>query len=257
MINNYIEYIFQTNSSDFIECLSNFFTILVNLSILWIFWKSYFSKNLKVLSVSSGSDKFFGKNITITIQNRSLRTFVIDKIVVVLKNGDQLQLDYSKQDINLRTIEMFKRINLEYKFSDFMGNKSLFLFDNINRFEIICGPDVIMSYYQNKKLFGIINRKIKKNKIIGFSSYLDEETIISTHVKYLIKLFNDRTQSYEKIYVTDYGFANKTLYYKDGDKIIPCNAFEEKYIRDVDIFYNYLKDNFFNNNEKWSLSLLE
>lgn len=241
------------NSIKFIEYLSNLFTIFVNLSILWIFWKSYFSKSLKVLSFSFGYDTFFGNNIVITIQNKSLRTFVIDKVIIVLNNGNQLILNYSNQDINLRTIEMLKSINLEYKFSDFMVNETLFLFDNIARFEIFCGSDLIISYYKNKKIFGIINKKIKKNKIIGFSNYMDEKTIISTNVKYLIRLFNDKTQNYEKIYITDSGFANKTLYSKE---LVSYNFFEKKYICDINTFYNYLKYNFFNNNEKWSLSLI-
>lgn len=33
--------------------------IFVNLSILWIFYKTYFSKNLKVLSINSGFNTFF------------------------------------------------------------------------------------------------------------------------------------------------------------------------------------------------------
>ena len=71
-------YILKQEGS-FLNTISIISTIFVNFSILYVFYKTYFSRNLKILSFGLKMDTFFGQEFNISINNRTLKPFVIDK----------------------------------------------------------------------------------------------------------------------------------------------------------------------------------
>lgn len=181
---------------------------------------------------------------------------MIDRITIVLNDGKYLMLDFSEQNIASRTIEIFKRVTLKYNFSELTNEVNLFSV-NINRFEIYCGSDIITSYFCKKKLFKLLNRKIKKKEKIGFLIYYSDNTIISPEVKYLIQKVNKDRKIDKNIYVTDCGYCSTELYkYEKEGGFVGYNAFPENVVQNEDIFLNYLKNENFINDEKWLISLV-
>lgn len=257
-MNSYIQYFYLIKENfNILESFNNILTILVNCGLLYVFWKTYFSKNLKILSTNFSMNKFFGKNISLIIQNKTLKTYVIDKIIIVFHNGNYIELDFSNEDFSLRTIDIFKRLTLNYNFSESTQDIDIDLMFNVNRFEIYCGDDII-KISRDKKFFGILNNNIKKNKIITFLNFRIGDIIVSQKVKYLIQIFKNDGNIDRNIYVTSDGLADKPIFKYEGEKgFVGYINFSEDIVKNIDTFGKYLKDNFFTNDEKFFIKRID
>ena len=198
----------------FLDYLESITSILSNFGIFsitaYVFWLTYFSKNIKITSIGESHSFFFGSSINCTIMNKTLSPLIINEIQVVYNNESVVTI---KKFNNVpQIIEPFRAYNI-------IGDAYTNLDDEINIFGDVyfklITPDQIL-FIKNK---GKIKKKIQL-KVIACSRRQFNNITLSKDVKYVLVYWRKGQKEQYNIYITKNGFMDKNL---NGFNVLPKN----------------------------------
>lgn len=222
---------------------SLFSNIMVGLVPLIVGWMRYYSNNIKVLGQTGSSSTFDGYQYGIKLENKTLRLFVIDKINVFVNKEQFFTIDLEKQNFEKRTLEPFKQLIIEERWTDVLNHQhEKFLFHGV-KFEIFTGGMVILINYlsfwqkikRHKLLFRyFINKNLSSvNNQISLKKTTYNGMVVSKQVKFALHLFNENNIFERTILITQSGFMN--------DSVMGYNYLQPNWMKSVDLLEKHLK----------------
>lgn len=219
----------------------------------YIFLLTYFSKKVKLSSLQLKFEMFFGNTFSIILKNYTLQDFELQKIYIILKNGLSLEYDLEKENKEFILLLARKSIKIDIKYSNTDIN---FTYNDIDRIEAKTTSDKLICYRGKYKLVKYICNKffhvyIKEKGVIPFFSYKYGNIVLSPCVKYVISLYNQDNTFDKNIFVTNKGFCDKYINIVKNGQLQYINAFPKEIVINLNKFQNYLKDEFFDKNQKW------
>mgnify|MGYP003527156511 FL=1 len=173
-----------------------FSNVMVGLVPIIVGWMRYFSTNIKVIGQTGGSNVFYGESYSLKLENKTLRSFVIDKINIFINQENFFTIDLEKLDFGKRTLEPFKQLVIQEQWTEILsahGEKSI---SYGIKFEIFCGSKVILikntSFWQRLKHNKIFIRYFTKKDLMSIKNRLTlcmhtfDNKIISKQVKFAL-----------------------------------------------------------------------
>ncbi|MBX9599256.1 MAG: hypothetical protein K2X04_11875 [Burkholderiales bacterium] len=221
-----------------------FSNVMVGLVPIIVGWMRYFSTNIKVLGQTSGYDKFYGESYSLKLENKTLRSFVIDKVNVFINQENFFTIDLEKLDFEKRALEPFKQLVIKEQWTEMLSDpaKKPILYGI--KFEIFCGSKVILikylSFWQQLKHCKIFIRcSIKKDLMsiknrLPFWTHRFDNNIISTEVKFALHLFNENGIFERTILIAEHGLMS--------DSFRGYNCLQRDCMKSVDLLEKHIKD---------------
>lgn len=205
--------------------------IIVSVTAIWIFVKTYLLKNVKFLSWRCGYSIYSGYSIGVMIQSRSLSTLSIREVSVILDNSEEVSLMCIKEgseDEHL-IIEPFKtkQILSEGSITPLLDKKALDKYDKLQlRLVFSDGSSKKIKFKYKKD-----KNKEDKKKYPKTTNY--EGVLCTKHLKYVIVIKDI--------------LGNKNIYpvYRNGiikNNFYGYNFLKEDVIRSVESLTKFVED---------------
>jgi hypothetical protein len=235
-----------------------FSNIMIGLVPIVAGWMRYYSKNIKVIGRSYTYDVFYGHSYSLKLENKTLRTFIIDKIKVFVNNKQFFIIDLEKQNPNFekRTLLPFKQLVVETRWTNSSNTQYERLLSTWGvKLEIRAGEETITvmctSLWQKVKYkkpfikFFVKKYRSNLNNQIVLKRITHNDNVVSENVKFAINIFKDDGVLERTILVNDDGFMNDSIFI-NVPKGGYVNILPKEKLKSSDTLINYLKDNVFN-----------
>ena len=209
-------FIIQNSSTSLFRWVLDILYLLGGLGIyvltLYTFYLKFISKKIKCLGFSSTNHKYFGSNISTTIENLSLSNISIHKAKIVYNNKYIITIAIFDEPLIL---EPFKACNLKGKSFSYTSPE----LQDINK------RDVYLILKTSKgEIFAKFRGKInKKEELIVISSHTDKynNQIMSKNVKYIL-CYKGNDNELKTVFIDSVGLMS--------DEVMNFNAIPEKII---------------------------
>lgn len=232
-----------------------FSNIMVGLVPIVVSWMRYFSTNIKIIGQSYSNNTFYGKSYSLKLENKTLRTFVIDKVNVFVTQERFFTIDLNELDFEKRTLEPFKQLVIKEQWTEMRDFQIESILTGI-KFEIFCGAKVVSIKYssflqrikRSKLLYKYFAKKsiLKIQNEIVLSKRAFENTVISSQVKFAIHLFNLDGALERTILVIRSGFMSDNIILNDQKHgKVAYNALPPEEITTTEKLINYLDSELF------------
>lgn len=221
-----------------------FSNLMVGLVPIIVGWMRYFSTNIKVIGQIGGSNVFYGETYSLKLENKTLRSFVIDKINVFINQENFFTVNLEELDFEKRTLDPFKQLVVKEQWTEMLnvqGKKSLL---HAIKFEIFFSGRMISikssNFWQRFKCHKILIRYFTKKEIISTKNILAlsknvfDGKVMSKQVKFALHLFNKNGIFERTILVTEHGFMS--------DSFRGYNHLQRDCMKSVDLLEKHIKD---------------
>ncbi len=189
---------------DWIETIA---TILGNIGLFiitfYVFWKQYFSKNIKITSSGEHSSIYFGNAINCTLFNKTLSPVVVEKIDVVYDNKYEVTIKDFKE--NPLVLEYFRSAYIKGERYTSLSEKLNTLFARDVYYKVKTPDKTILI-----KSRGKIKKKNKLTHIATFTQRFDD-TVISKGVRYVLIYWLKGTKEFNRVFILDNGMMDKNI----------------------------------------------
>lgn len=200
--------------------------ILVALTTLIIFFKTYITRNVKFLSWMNGYSIYDGYQLGVIIQSKCLSTLSIQKVIFIIDDVEiilnEAQLFLPKQDENVIVLKPFQTVNIFSQGSSIplFDDELLFCHKKIALKLVFCdGETKTIKYKFKKKKKNLTNSNAKR----PYSEYI-KGILVTNHLKYVVE---ETTENGNKnIYAIYIDGHLKNEFY--GIKNIPLNSMGKK-----------------------------
>lgn len=221
-----------------------FSNVMVGFVPLLIGWMRYFSTNINVIGQTGSSGVFDGESYSLKLENKTLRSFVIDKVKVFVTPEYFFIINLEKLDFEKRTLEPFKQLVITEQWttmSEIEGKKLLL---HGLKFEIFFSGKVItiknstlLQRLKYNKIF--IKYVIKKDLTsiknnLTLSKHTFDNKIISRQVNFALHLFNKNGVFERTILITRHGFMS--------DSFRGYNHLHRDCMESVELLEKHIKD---------------
>lgn len=254
---------FESVLTNYIVPITTVFSnVMVGLVPIVVGWMRYFSTNIKVLGQTNGYDKFYGQSYSLKLENKTLRSFVIDKINVFINPKNFFTINLEKLGFEKRTLEPFKQLVIQEQWTEIANHElnRLMMLSGI-KFELICSNKIILIHYlsikqkikRHKLFFKYFYNKnlMKMNNQFGLIKNSYGDKIISKSVKFALNLYKEDGGLHKTILICESGFMNDCIFLNiPGEGNVGCNQLPIFSVQSIDILINYLKNDLFRTSQQ-------